>query len=139
MTDIGLTHVALTATNIDRSLKFYADYAGMRPVHRRQDADLGSDVAWMTDGTRPFVVVLIQVVEVGTQLRPIAHLGVGCPTRERVDELCARAREEGVLLQGPTDSGPPVGYWAFLRDPDGHTLELSFGQEIGLTVASALV
>jgi hypothetical protein len=30
--------------------------------------------------------------------------------------------------------GPPVGYWAFLRDPDGHTLEISFGQEVGVTV-----
>jgi catechol 2,3-dioxygenase-like lactoylglutathione lyase family enzyme len=137
VTDIGLTHVALTATDIDRSLTFYATYAGMRVVHRRQDTDSGSDVAWITDGTRPFVIVLIQVAEVGTRLRALAHLGVGCPTRERVDELCARAREEGVLLDGPTDSGPPVGYWAFLSDPDGHTLELSFGQEIGLTVASA--
>jgi hypothetical protein len=27
-----------------------------------------------------------------------------------------------------------VGYWAFLQDPDGHTLELSYGQEFGLTV-----
>ncbi|HNC43573.1 MAG TPA: VOC family protein, partial [Acidobacteriota bacterium] len=26
--------------------------------------------------------------------------------------------------------------WAFLRDPDGHTLELAFGQEVGLTVES---
>jgi catechol 2,3-dioxygenase-like lactoylglutathione lyase family enzyme len=137
VTDVGFTHVALTVADMDRSLEFYANYAGMRVVHRRQDADLGSDVAWISDGTRPFVIVLIQEAEVGTPLGPIAHLGVGCPTRERVDELCARAREDGVLLRGPTDSGAPVGYWAFLRDPDGHTLELSFGQEVGLTVASA--
>ena len=26
-----------------------------------------------------------------------------------------------------------LNYWAFLRDPDGHTLELSHGQEVGLT------
>jgi hypothetical protein len=31
-----------------------------------------------------------------------------------------------------------VGTWAFLRDPDGHTLELSFGQEIGLTSLEAM-
>jgi len=28
-----------------------------------------------------------------------------------------------------------VGYWAFIADPDGNNLELSFGQEIGVTVA----
>jgi hypothetical protein len=27
-----------------------------------------------------------------------------------------------------------VGYWAFLRDPDGHTLEVAFGQEVALVV-----
>ena len=41
---------------------------------------------------------------------------------------------EGCLIDGPTDLGPPVGYYAFLRDPDGHTLELSYGQEVALAV-----
>src|SRR6266581_1223949 len=41
---------------------------------------------------------------------------------------------EGRLVREPEDSGPPVGYWAFLRDPDGHTLEIAYGQELGLAV-----
>ena len=40
----------------------------------------------------------------------------------------------GCLLKPPEDSGPPVGYWALLRDPDGHTLEISYGQELKLAV-----
>lgn len=67
-------------------------------------------------------------------LTPLAHLGVGCISREQVDELCDQARQAGVLMDEPKDSGYPIGYWAFLRDPDGHTLELSYGQEIGLTI-----
>jgi hypothetical protein len=39
-----------------------------------------------------------------------------------------------VCIRGPTDSGYPVGYWAFLSDPDGNTLEISYGQEIALTL-----
>ena len=35
------------------------------------------------------------------------------------------------------DAGPPVGYWAFLRDQDGHTSEVSFGQDVGLVVDRA--
>jgi hypothetical protein len=54
-----------------------------------------------------------------------------------VDRLCALAREEGRLLNGPRDAGPPIGYVAFIRDPDGHTLEVSFGQEVGLTIQQA--
>jgi catechol 2,3-dioxygenase-like lactoylglutathione lyase family enzyme len=54
-----------------------------------------------------------------------------------MDTLCEKAEKEGVLLRAQQDSGYPIGYWAFLRDPDGHTLELSFGQEIGLAVEGA--
>jgi catechol 2,3-dioxygenase-like lactoylglutathione lyase family enzyme len=133
-TDIGLTHIALPISDIEESIKFYSVYAGMQVVHRRIDAEAGVAVVWLSDRTRPFVIVLIQTDSVQIVLSPIAHLGVGCKSREYMDALCERAQQEGVLLQAPKDSGYPIGYWAFLRDPDGHTLELSYGQEIGLTV-----
>ena len=131
MHDVGLTHVALTVTDLDRSIDFYATYANFEVVHRRPD------VVWISDKTRPFVIVLAQVETVEVQLAPFSHLGVGCESREQVDRLSELAREAGCLHAGPLDSGPPVGYWAFLRDPDGHTLELAFGQEVGLTVEQA--
>jgi hypothetical protein len=100
----------------------------MQVVHRR------AGVVWLSDRTRPFVIVLIEAEDVVDPLRPVAHLGVACGSREDVDSLCQRAREDDVLLSGPFDYGPPVGYWAFLRDPDGHTLEVSYGQEVGIAV-----
>jgi catechol 2,3-dioxygenase-like lactoylglutathione lyase family enzyme len=60
----------------------------------------------------------------------MADLGVACECREEVDRLCNQAHSEGILLKGPIDSAPPVGYWAYIRDPDGHTLEISYGQDI---------
>jgi catechol 2,3-dioxygenase-like lactoylglutathione lyase family enzyme len=138
MIDIGLTHIALPVTDLDKSIQFYSVYAGMKVVHHRVDAETGIAVAWISDCTRPFVIVLIQSSVVRSVLSPLAHLGVGCQSREMVDSLCARAEPEGVLLQKPKDSGYPIGYWAFLRDPDGHTLELSYGQEIGLTIDQTL-
>ena len=132
MSDVGLTHVALQVASIDRSVAFYARYASMQVVHERTDASTGMRVVWLSDRTRPFALVLAQAAEVGTVLRPFAHLGVGCATRDEVDRRCALARAEGVVVDGPHDWGDPVGYWAFLRDPDGHTLEVSHGQEVGL-------
>jgi len=117
MPDRGLTHVALLVGDVDASLAFYARYAAMQVVHQRADAATGARVAWLTDHTRPFVIVLVEA-----------------PSREEVDRLCDAARREGCLRRGPTDSGYPVGYWAFIADPDGHMLEISFGQEVGLTV-----
>jgi catechol 2,3-dioxygenase-like lactoylglutathione lyase family enzyme len=131
--DIGLTHIALPVADVDRSIEFYAQYAGMQVVHRRIDAETGVAVAWLSDHSRPFVIVLIESRSVHPILSPLAHLGVGCKSRETMDMLCDQARQAGVLLQEPKDSGYPIGYWAFLQDPDGHTLELSYGQEIGLT------
>jgi catechol 2,3-dioxygenase-like lactoylglutathione lyase family enzyme len=111
----------------------------MEVVHRRVDAETGVSVVWLSDRTRPFAIVLIEARSVSPVLSPFAHLGVGCESREEIDNLCERAQKEGILIEKPKDSGYPIGYWAFLRDPDGHTLELSYGQEIGLTVAKSSV
>jgi catechol 2,3-dioxygenase-like lactoylglutathione lyase family enzyme len=132
MIDIGLTHIALPVTDVERSIKFYATYAAMQIVHRRIDEESGAAVVWLSDRTRPFVIVLIQTTLVQPVLSPFAHLGIGCKSRESMDALCETARQEGILIQEPKDSGYPIGYWAFLRDPDGHTLELSHDQEVGL-------
>jgi len=133
--DFGLTHVALPVRDVDVSADFYARYAGMEVVHRRADGG-GSDavgVVWLSDLTRPFVVVLLQT-EVTHRLGGWAHLGVAVASRDEVDARCAAARAEGVSVRGPHDDGPPVGYWAILADPDGHHLKLAYGQEVGATV-----
>ena len=135
--DVGLTHIALTSQDIDASIKFYAEYANMEVVHERMREPPGGKVVWLSDRTRPFVIVLAYSDSPTPILGPFAHLGVGCASKEEVDELCERARKAGILAKEPVDSGYPVGYWAFLRDPDGHTLELSYGQEIGLTVGKS--
>jgi catechol 2,3-dioxygenase-like lactoylglutathione lyase family enzyme len=137
MTDRGLTHVGLPVSNLDKSLEFYSKYADMKVVHSRTSENSGTRVAWISDQTRPFVVVLIEMGEVKYPLRPAAHLGVGCASREEVDRLVAAARDEGRTVFGPTDSPYPVGYWALISDPDEHTLEVSFGQEVALTVSRA--
>jgi catechol 2,3-dioxygenase-like lactoylglutathione lyase family enzyme len=157
--DRGLTHVALPVGDLDASLDFYRRFADMEVVHRRRDDETGDQVVWVSDRTRPFVVVLIEyrpaavagsgsAATVGEAavaahdrqagfLTGFSHLGVGCETRDEVDRRCELARGEGRTVFGPLDSGPPVGYWGFITDPDGNNLELSHGQEVGLTVERA--
>ncbi len=131
MPDFGLTHIALVVTDMDRSVEFYAKYADTQVVHRRPQSSLpGKHVVWISDRTRPFVIVLLQDEIVSHPLRPYSHLGFACRSTEEFRRKCELARNEGVLVDGPHDSGPPVGQWVFLNDPDGHTLELSFGQEV---------
>ena len=134
-TDVGFTHVALAVRDVDASIVFYARYAKMTVVHRRGKD--GTRVVWLSDLTRPFVLVLLEADELEGRLGGSAHLGVCCESREEVDRLCDLARREKCLARGPTDSGYPVGYWALLHDPDGHNLEISHGQEVGVAVGEA--
>lgn len=107
----------------------------MKVVHSRQ-GETGR-IVWLSDYTRPFVIVFLEGASTKRPLGPVAHLGVGCESRTEVDRLVNMARAEGIDVDGPHDSAPPVGYWAFLTDPDGHKLELSYGQDIGPAVERA--
>src|SRR5260370_14294626 len=107
MPDLGLTHVALTAHDLDASIAFYAKYAGMAVVHRR--AREGVRSVWLSDHTRPFVVVLVEAA--GHQdhpLGPFGHLGVACASPEEIDRLYAEACREGRPPRPPLDSGEPA-------------------------------
>jgi catechol 2,3-dioxygenase-like lactoylglutathione lyase family enzyme len=130
--DLGFTHVALDVSDVDATAAFYARFAGMEVVHRRSDD--GVDVIWLSDRTRPFVIVCIESATVNHPLAGFQHLGIACATREIVDARCAEAHADGFVVSGPHDSGPPVGYWAIITDSDGHNLELSYGQSVAFTV-----
>ncbi len=135
MADLGLTHIALTVRDTEATAAFYATYASMEVVHRRRSDDNTGDVLWLSDRTRPFVIVVLPRSGAAAALVGFNHLGVGVASRDEVDRLVALARAEGRIVHGPFDYGPPVGYWGFIEDPDGNNLEVSFGQDVGLAVA----
>lgn len=138
--DVGFTHVAFVVRELDKSIAFYERYAGMSVVHRREpDVSDARKVAWLSDHSRPFALVLVQADKVtDTPLGHFGHLGVACADREEIDRKTGMARAEGVLRKEPEDAGQPVGYYVFFADPDGNTLELSYGQQVGLEVSRAL-
>lgn len=137
--DTGFTHLALQVRDLDKSVDFYQRYAGMQVIHQREPGVAEAQkVAWLSDLTRPFALVLVQSDSSDdTPLGPFGHIGVACTSREQIDEKVAIARREGVLRRAALQSEAPVGYWAFFADPDGNTLELSYGQQIGLEIITA--
>ena len=48
--------------------------------------------------------------------------------------MCGSPPRGSADPRAPTDLGEPIGYVAPIADPDGNSLELSFGQEVGLAV-----
>jgi lactoylglutathione lyase len=127
MSTMGWTHVALPVSDLAASIAFYERWAGMAVLEQVKDG--GATAARLADGSRPFVLVLIDSGHAVRQpLDGFGHLGVECDSRDDVDAMSAAADRAGCLRTGPTDSGPPRGYWSVLVDPDGHQLELSHGQ-----------
>ncbi len=138
MSDIGFTHVALPVTDLDTSVAFYERFTHLRVVHRRtQASDPSREIAWLSDLVRPFVLVLAEESSVGHPLGPFAHLGFAYSSAQEVDRLCALGRTEGCLRDDPRDTGGPAGYLGIVLDPDGHSVELTFGQDTGLAVDAA--
>ena len=60
-----------------------------------------------------------------------SHLGFALPSKDKVDELAARAQEAGCLVWPPRQDPYPVGYYCGLKDPDGYFVEFSYGQPLG--------
>ena len=122
------THVALQVSDAEASTAFYQRWANLVRLDTVQDA-AGARAVRLGRDHLAFVLVLIQGPDpVCHPLDGFAHIGIECATRDEVDRLSADARRAGCLRHGPTDSGPPRGYWSLLVDPDGHQLELSYGQ-----------
>jgi catechol 2,3-dioxygenase-like lactoylglutathione lyase family enzyme len=125
-----LTHVALRATDLTRSVAFYAKYASLVVAHER-DED-GTRVVWLAERAEDpaFVFVLIPMAHTAGERPGLHHFGFSVESREAVDAVAALARAEGLLREGPRDAGPVVGYFCIVEDPDRNWVEFSFGQPI---------
>ena len=129
-----LTHVALWTSDIGRAVDFYRKHCGLEVVHDRIEPD-GGHVVWVGEskGRSRFVIVLILRPVEHSAPNSFAHFGFSCASRNDVDERAAVARADGLLELEPFDAGPIVGYFCMLRDPDGNSVEFSFGQALGPT------
>jgi catechol 2,3-dioxygenase-like lactoylglutathione lyase family enzyme len=131
------THVALQVRDLEASLAFYRDYGQMRVFDQRGTRG-GGRVAWLASTSQRFVLVLVAPRRmslwhrlarlVAKVLPPANHLGIELASREEVEQLCERARREGILRKAPGEHGPPVGFYGMLSDPDGNNVELSHDQ-----------
>jgi len=130
------THLALRVADIERSISWYERLTPMRVLKRFTD-DYGVGV-WLADPDEPapFVLVLSQFAAAtdpfgyapAAVLGPYAHIGFELESREAVDAIGAMAEKEGILTYPPTQMPSPIGYICFTEDPDGNTIEFSYGQ-----------
>jgi catechol 2,3-dioxygenase-like lactoylglutathione lyase family enzyme len=142
-----LTHIALPVKDYDKSLAFYERYTSLERVLEKANEESGLRSVWLADPDRrteaaaQFVIVLLEggkrkgapadAKEEYGFLTSIAHFGISVDSREAVDEIAARAEQDGILVLGPTFRNEITGYIALIRDPDGNNVEFSYGQVLG--------
>lgn len=127
------THCALHVQDVDASIDFYSRYCGMTVVHSHGSSAKERTV-WIAEAGRESEIVLVLVSGGNQQERAegdMTHYGFAVTSRQEIDEIAERAREDGCLFWEPRDLPPPVGYLCAVEDPDGYVIEFSYGQPLG--------
>lgn len=128
-----LSHIGLPVSDLAKSIAFYEKWTGMKALKRPNDP-VGLKGARLAHPDSDFVISLLEMPVANAQPMPgVMHLGLDCSTKAQVEKIASDAKKAGILLAGPVDSGPDLGYQTHIADPDGNNLEFSFGQKIGLT------
>ncbi|HWQ35170.1 MAG TPA: VOC family protein [Blastocatellia bacterium] len=124
-----LDHVALLTRDAGRVAQFYCEWAGMRVIHERRDPGSAHQVSWvrLAHDEAGLIIVLVESDSPAAGGR-MDHFGFHVTDRAEVDQIAARARNEGILVDEPQYAGPVVGYFCTIRDPDGNLLEFSCEQ-----------
>ena len=127
-----LTHIALLVSDVDSTADFYIKYCGLKVLSRRHDPHTGFRVIWMGEDLK-FVIVAFEGDNkpVQSMSKPISHLGFALESKELVDRVAQVAQEERLLKYGPIYIDKDVGYICEILDPDGNSVEFSYGQKLG--------
>lgn len=119
----SLVHVAMTVTDLGRSVPWYSALFAADPERVTRGEDVCAAV-WSLSGT---TVVLHEFVrspseERFDELRPgLDHLGFGCADRVELEKWATRLDALGVGHAGIVDA--PYGSGLAFRDPDNIALE----------------
>ena len=119
---VGIGHVHLKVSDLDRSLAFYRDVLGFDLTQR-----FGRQAAFLSAGGYHHHIGLNTWESAGGSPPPVGttglyHLAVLYPTRAELADALRRLMEAGIPIEGASDHG--VSEALYLRDPDGNGVEL---------------
>jgi catechol 2,3-dioxygenase-like lactoylglutathione lyase family enzyme len=124
----GLHHVALTVTDIEKSIAWYQDLFGFVELIREEHhgGNGGYGVVLGPEDWSMFVVLNQHPTNAGESFDPVRtgldHVGFTVPDKAGIDEWVAKLEEKGVTFSPVTEHG--WGWSLNFRDPDDVQLQL---------------
>ena len=114
---LGLTHLAITVSDLERSFQFYHDVFGMLAVYREDKF-----IQAQTPGARD-ILVLEQGTENLGKSGGIKHFGFRLVEARDIDRAAIAIEKAGgkILHRGEFAPGEP---YVFFTDPDGYEVEV---------------
>ena len=113
-------HTMVRITNVDQSLKFYCDALGLIELRRHESEQGRFTLIFLAapgDETAQVELTYNWDAEELDGGRNFGHLAYQV---DNIYETCDRLQEQGVTINRP----PRDGYMAFVRSPDGVSVEL---------------
>ena len=116
---LGLTHLALSVSDLNRSFQFYHDVFGMLAVYRER-----TFIQAQTPGAQD--VLVLEASDGGDhvgQSGGIKHFGFRLTDPRDIDKAAKAIENAGgeILHRGEFVPGEP---YVFFRDPDGYEIEV---------------
>ena len=114
---LGLTHLALTVSDLERSFQFYHDVFGMLAVYREKKS-----LQAQTPGARDILVLEEGTENVGRS-GGIKHFGFRLADPRDIDRAAAAIERAGGKIKHRGEFCPGEPY-VFFTDPDGYEVEV---------------
>jgi catechol 2,3-dioxygenase-like lactoylglutathione lyase family enzyme len=113
----AVQHLSFPVRDVGRAAAFYRDFLGFSALREPDE-----HIAELAMGATKLVLLR------GEPDAPKdLHFGFAEATRSLVGEWARKAREAGVTIESGPEATEWGGYVLYLRDPDGHLIELWSG------------
>lgn len=119
---LGLAHLALTVSDLERSFQFYHDVFGMLAVYREKEF-----LQAQTPGARDILVLEEGTENVGRS-GGIKHFGFRLADARDIDRAAAAIERAGGKIKHRGEFCPGEPY-VFFTDPDGYEVEVWYELE----------
>lgn len=135
-TQTRLHNVALQSRNMTVSRDFYEDWGDMHVLLYGKTTQSCRLVSNDSDVRALQLILSGSAADAATEeacvdVRDVSHMGFAVDSREELEEIYKRAKANDLVTVDMVDMDAPAGTLFFMRDPDGYTVEFSYGQPLG--------